>query len=79
MTKKQRRAPFDLPYKLSGMYCTGALNQLNTDGMLDEFPDEILSKLDQGGGLFSEGVEITQEDIDGLSEIAWEYLKSKLS
>lgn len=76
---QHRKAPFDIPYQLSGIYCEGALNQVEADGMVDQFPHDLLKRIQAGAGLFGDGCTITQTDVDGLSDTAWNYLKEKLS
>jgi hypothetical protein len=74
----KRTAPFELPYHLSGLYCGGALSALHEDGKMDSFPIALIRKLEDNSSLFGGGCEITQHDIDSLSEEAWTYLKAKL-
>lgn len=74
-----RSAPFELPYHLSGVYCMGAINMIDADGMRDEFPPKLVERIETHSGFLGNGCHITQNDINGLSEKAWNYLKQKLT
>lgn len=74
-----RSAPFEVPYHLSGVYCSSALLKLHVDSMVDKFPPDLIERLNAGSGFISNGYTITQDDIESLSEEAWTYLQSQLA
>lgn len=76
MTKRIYKV--ELPYHLSGMYCSAALSKLEEDKVLYLFPLSLIQRLNNGAGMMGPGIQITKEDLDDLNDQAWQYLKTNL-
>lgn len=70
---------FQLPYQISGLQDSVGISDLQDAGLWDEIPVNIQQKLQSGSGLFANGVEVTQADLDDLPDAVWAFIASKLN
>lgn len=73
-----RKYNFDLPYQISGIQDSVGISDLQDAGLWDKIPVDLQAKLQDGSGWFSGGVEVTQADLDELSDPVWSFIATKL-
>ena len=69
---------FTLPYRISGIQDLVGISDLKEDGLWDQIPADLQTKLDAGDSWFSGAVEVTQADLDELPDAVWTYIANKL-
>jgi len=75
-----REYTFEIPYHLSGTYCS------LIDRYLEEHPEvekklsrSLVKKITDGSGIFGSGVMVYKTDLDSLPDDVWESLKPYIS
>ena len=77
MTK--RTYLFTLPVTIPGFQDSVAISDLQSAGLWDQIPADLQTKLQDGSGWFSSGVNVTQADLDELPDPVWLWIANKLN
>lgn len=75
-----RNYNFELPYHLSGMYCSMIESHLdNHPEIQKKLSRALVKKIKDGSGIFGVGVTVYKSDLDSLPDDVWDMLKSYVS